>query len=286
MRVSHRLSLRKALTKNPRRTYAIALVVVALLLLIRLPLRIVAPCEIVSSHPYPIRAPLEGVVKEIVVKPGEWVNKDDLLLLYENQVQKASLQSAEKQLLAKELELQRAAVLGWKDEQLQNELAILKAQKQKEEASLKFTQYEVGLLEVKSPIAGVAVIDSPEDWRGRPVKAGEKILTVSDPNHTKVKIWIPESDNVPLDPAKAVKIFLNTAPSYSYAAQIEYISNEASINENEIPSFVAMANWTGDQPTDAKLGLKGSAVLYGESVSLFYYILRRPWYALRNLIGV
>lgn len=285
-RVAPRLSLKGAIAKNPKRAYLFSLALLAALFFIHLPLRIVAPCELISSNPYPIRAPLDGVIREIVVKTGQRVKTKDLLIQYESQAQLASLHSAEKQLLAKRLEVQRAAVLGSDDEQLKNELGILEAQKQKEEASLDFVRYEAGRLNVESPTDGIVVIDTPWDWIGRPVKAGEKILTVSDPDHTRVKIWIPDSDNVPLDTRKPIKIFLNTSPTHSYSAQIEYISNESTINERETPSFVAMADWINGPPPETKLGLKGSAVLYGESVSLIYYLLRRPWFALRNLIGM
>jgi hypothetical protein len=34
-----------------------------------------------------------------------------------------------------------------------------------------------------------------------------------------------------------------------------------------------------------RIGLRGTAKIYGEQVSLFYYLMRRPLAALRQLIG-
>ncbi|MNL84264.1 hypothetical protein D3C87_2121830 [compost metagenome] len=43
-----------------------------------------------------------------------------------------------------------------------------------------------------------------------------------------------------------------------------------------------------DDPTAApeRLGLRGTARVYGEPVSLFYYLMRRPITALRQWTGV
>ena len=38
--------------------------------------------------------------------------------------------------------------------------------------------------------------------------------------------------------------------------------------------------------TDVKLGVKGSAVLYGERVSLLYYIFRKPLMTVRDFLGI
>lgn len=278
-------SLKRWLVSDQRHAFYLAIGLLLVLFVIRIPLRVVAPCEIVASDPYYIRAPLEGVIREVAVKPGQSVEKGDLLFQYESQAEDQALKSAEQQLLAKKLELDRAAVMGLRDQEQQNQIGILKAQRQREEANLGLLSYQTSLMSVKSPIKGVVILGSNDEWRGKPVKIGEKVLIVSDPAQTKIKIWISESDNVPLDPKKDIKIFLNISPTSSYQAHIDYIANEISISEREIPSFIAEANWVDSPPDRVKIGLKGTAIIYGESVSLFYYFIRRPWYTFRNYVG-
>ncbi len=284
-RLEGKVSLQKWLFGARSKAAYWAVGILLVLFLVRIPLRVVAPCEIVTSDPYYVRAPLEGVIKEILVKPGQHVRDGDLLFDYESTIHEEAYRSAQQQLLAKKLELERAAIMGLHDEQQQNQIAILKAEMQKEAANLGLMAYQVGLTSIKTPVSGVVVLESDSEWRGKPVKVGEKVLVISDPAHTKVKIWIPESDNVPLDLNKDIKVFLNITPSTSYRARIDYIANEVSMSDKDIPSFISEANWVGEPPADIKLGLKGTAVLYGESVSLFYYVMRRPWYALRNFVG-
>ena len=139
-------------------------------------------------------------------------------------------------------------------------------------------------LDAKAPEHGIVMINDPDEWRGKPVKEGEKVMIVGDPTQTKVRIWVPENDNIVLDPEAKITIFLNINPVKSYRASLIYIANETTISDEHVPSFVAEARWV-DVPPDLKLGLKGSAVLYGEKVSLFYFIMRKPWASFRKFLG-
>jgi hypothetical protein len=116
------------------------------------------------------------------------------------------------------------------------------------------------------------------------VKIGEKVLTLSSPTNTKVRFWVPENDNIILDSSKPIHIILNVAPEKVLEANIDYISYESQLNDDQVPSFLGEANWE-TLPVDIKLGLKGTAILYGNRVSLFYFIIRKPWSTLRRVTG-
>jgi hypothetical protein len=162
---------------------------------------------------------------------------------------------------------------------------VLTLQLQKEKIRLQLAKSEAEKLYVKAPIDGVIMLDNPEEWRGHPVKIGERILMISNPDQTKIRMWIPESDNIPFEEKQPVKVFLNISPNTSYTTRLIFISSYSEITAQGIPSFVAEAEWE-KQPANVKLGLKGTAILYGEDVSLFYWIIRRPWTAIRNFLGL
>ena len=107
---------------------------------------------------------------------------------------------------------------------------------------------------------------------------------LSDPSKSKVRIWIPESDNVVLNRERPLKIFLNVSPEHSYKAKLSYIADYSTISDAGIPSFISEGEWISED-MDVKLGLKGTVILYGQEVTLFYWIIRRPWSALRALVG-
>ncbi len=251
---------------------------------VRVPLRVVAPCEVVASDPLLITAPLDGIVEEMQVKPGQEVKKGENLFVYDKRVPLQELKVAEKEVDIAASQLNRALTLGIKDPKSLNESAIWDLQLQREKIKLDLAKYRASQLEVRAPDAGVAVFDNPDEWRGKPVTIGERVLVLITPEKTKVKIWLPEGDNIPVDMKKPVKIFLNIDPATSYAATLVYISDYSALSEKGVPSFHAEATWA-EPVTDVKVGLKGSAVLYGANVSLFYWVMRKPWNSLRTLTG-
>jgi multidrug resistance efflux pump len=264
--------------------WTLGLTLLLLLFAIRIPLRIVAPCEVVPKDPILITAPLEDIIEKINVKPGQFVHVNDPLFEYDKRVALQTLKIAENQLQVAQQDLSRAKTLAFKEERSLTEISILMAKLKKEEANLELAKYRASQLIAHSPTNGIAMLENPDEWRGKPVKVGEKILLVIDPKKTKVRLWIPENDNIGLDIKKSIYVFLNTSPTVTREAKLMFISNASTITEKHVVSFMAEAEWTKPQD-DIRVGLKGSAILYGEKVSLFYWLIRKPWATFREFIG-
>lgn len=252
---------------------------------VHLPLRIVAPCEVVPKDPILITAPLEDIIQEVKVKPGQIVKKGDILAEYDKRVALQSLRIAQEQLKVAQEDLTRARTLAFRDEKSLAEIAVLEAKVKKELASLDLAKYRASRLLVKSPEPGIAMLENPDEWRGKPVRVGEKILMVIDPEKTKVRMWIPENDNVELNFQQPVKVFLNVTPTIDRPAKLNFISNASMVTEKNVVSFMAEADWI-DEQKDVSPGLKGTALLYGEKVTLFYWLVRKPWNTFRVWTGI
>jgi len=254
-------------------------------LLIRVPLRVVAPCEVVPKDSYIVTAPLNGIISRINVKPGQHVNHGDLLYEYDPRVPIQELKVAEKQVLMTKAEVNRVTASSLEEHQQLADLATLNIKLQKAQLDLAFAQNNFKELTGKAPISGVALIDNPDEWQGKPVKLGEKIMLIADPNQTKVRMWIPENDNIQIDKSIPVRVYLNPNPETNYYVKLNFISHEANLTEKHVSSFEAEGDWVGNHE-GARLGVKGSAVLYGEKVSLFYYLFRKPLVTLRDFFGI
>lgn len=250
----------------------------------QVPLRIVSSCEVVSREPVIIAAPLEGVIKEIKVLPGDQVAVGDLLVEYEKSSFFQDLQLAEKEVELREAEVNRAKTLGYDDEEKLSELKVLMAKNDQAQARLDFAKYQFDLLTVESPAIGIVSVDNPEEWKGRPVSIGERILSINQQDDTKVLIWLAEGDNINLDKSSLVKIVLNASPNATYEATLDYVSSISKINDENIVSFEAEASWV-DQPEDVKIGQKGVAIMYGDNVSIIYYLFRKPYLFFRRTFG-
>lgn len=265
--------------------YSVLAALFLLSFVIPAPLRIVAPCEVVPADPVLITAPLQGIIESIAVEPGQRVKTGDVLFEYDKKVPLDELQVIVKQVNITQAEMQKALGLSRKDPNARAELGVLQEKLSKERKTLDAARFKATKLIVTSPIDGVAIIQDPDQWRGNPVDIGEKVMMVSDPDKSKVRIWIPEEDNVEINPEYDVRVILNVHPDTTYYARIDYIASSITMSETNVPSFLAEAHWIEEKNEGVKLGLKGTAVLYGENVSLIYWVLRKPWMFVRRSIG-
>jgi len=109
------------------RTLAIAAVVVALAGLIPVRLSALAPAEITPVRPFPVTSPIEGVVREIVVKPNQIVKADEVLVELDDTALRNRLELASRALDIARADLQRATFKSFTDEASRFELQVLHA---------------------------------------------------------------------------------------------------------------------------------------------------------------
>lgn len=272
---------------NPKARMALKIFGATLLLFVLffpVSLRIVAPCEVVAKDPYLVTAPLNGIIDQIMVKPGEVVQKGAVLFEYNKQVPLQELKVAEKEVEIANSQLNRVMTKGYDDTESLNEAGIWKLQLDRDTVKLDLAKYQASKLEVTAETDGFIALDDPDQWRGRPVQIGERVMMIVNPENTKLKIWISESDNISYLPDENIDIILNVDPGSTFTAKIRYVSDYSLLSATGVTSFVAEADWV-DKPESVKIGLKGSAVLFGEYVPFFYWVLRKPLIALRHAIG-
>ncbi len=267
------------------RFLAFVAVMLALLIFVRLPLRVVAPCTVVAKDPLVVTAPLNGVVEEVVVEPGQSVDQGELLFIYDKRVALEELEVAEQQVRIIESSLNRSRMLAFGDEEARAEIAILEHRLEQEKARLELAEYNVSRLEVTADLAGQVVIDDPHEWRGRPVVIGERVLELVKSEHSKLRIWLPDDDNVDFDEERQLKVFLNAFPDSSLRADLAYVAPNVGLSPDGVPSVMAEAQWR-DLDRELKIGLQGTAVLYGDRVSLAYWLLRKPWAWMNRVLGL
>ena len=273
--------------QSRRRQITIGLVVAvaAALCFVHVPLRVVAPCEVVPKDPVSVAAPLNGVLDEMPVLPGRQVAAGELLAVYDQRVALEELKVARQQVQIIESDLQRARVQAFDDPVARAQIALLENRLEQEQTRLRIAEYRADRLEVRAPVAGTLMLDDPQEWRGRPVQVGERLMMIVDPRKTKVRIWLPEHDNIAFDRERPLTIVLDSDPRRSRSAALHFLANHSQVNRAGQAGFRAEADWAEAAP-DVKLGLQGSAVLYGHDVPLGYWLVRRPWATVRRFLGI
>lgn len=252
---------------------------------VTVPLRIVAPCEIIPKEPVAVIAPINGVIDEVLAQPGRPVEQGDLLVVYDKRVPTEEMKVAREQVRIIESELQRTRVQAFDRPSARTAIALLRNRLEQEKIRLRIAQLHVDQLEILAPVSGTPMLDDPHEWRGRPVQIGQRLMMIVDPASTKLYIRLPDSDNIDFDLTKPVSVVLDSDPRSSRSAKLRYVSNHSRIGKDSMPHFRAEAEWVNREP-DVKLGLQGTAVLYGQRVSLGYWLLRRPLGAVRKYLGI
>jgi hypothetical protein len=267
------------------RNLAIAGALVALAGLIPVRLSALAPAEITPLHPIPITSPLDGVVREIVVKPNQIVRADEVLVLLDDTALRSRLELASRALDIARADLQRATFKSFTDEASRFELQVLHARVQEKMAEVTFLTELLGRSKLLAPQGGVAIFSSPEDWRGRPVQVGERVMVIADPSIIDVTIYLPPDDAVELEAGAPVNLLLHVDPLSSLEARIERSSYEATLAPDGTLAYVIHAQLAPGQGLP-RIGLRGTAKIYAGRVTLAYYLLRKPLAFLRRSVGI
>ncbi|WP_158818954.1 efflux RND transporter periplasmic adaptor subunit [Methylocapsa sp. S129] len=251
-----------------------------------LPVRLsaLAPAEVVPFKPTIVRAPLDGVVDRFLVEPNASVKAGQPLLDLDPRAIQNKLDVAGKELAVAEAEYRQAAQEAVFDDKSRAKLTVLKGRTDQRRADVAYAQSLLERIHVTASRAGLALFDDPNDWIGRPVTIGERLLEIADPTQAELEIWLPAADAITLQAGADVELFLNVAPGAPLKAKLRQASYEATPSPANLLGYRLKA--TLDDPAAApRIGLRGTAKIYGDEVSLFYYLARRPLAAARQFFG-
>jgi phosphotransferase system IIA component len=260
---------------------------VALAAIMSLPVTLsaLAPAEVVALQPTIVRAPLEGVVDHFEVQPNDHVEAGQLLLTLDPRAIENKLEVASKALAVAEAEYRQAAQQAVFDDKSRALLAVLKGRAEQRRADVIYNQSLLDRIKVTATRSGLALYDDANAWIGKPVAIGERLLEIADPTQAEIEIWLPVADAITLQTGAEVDFFLNVAPESPLRATLRQASYEATPSPAGLLGYRLKAKLS-DAAHPPRIGLKGTAKLYGERVSLFYYLLRRPLAAARQFVGL
>jgi multidrug resistance efflux pump len=244
-----------------------------------------APAEITPLRPIPVTSPLDGVVREILVKPNQIVKADELLALLDDTGLRNRLEVAGKSLDIARADLQRATFKSFSDEPSRLELQVLHARMQEKQAEVVYLTELLGKSKLTAPQGGVAVFTSQDDWRGRPVQVGERVMLIADPSLIDITIYMPPEDAIELEAGAPVELLLHVDPLSPLRAEIERSSYEATQTPEGTLAYIVRARLHPGQGLP-RIGLRGTAKVYGGKVALGYYLLRKPLAFARRSLGI
>jgi hypothetical protein len=275
--------LRMAVAK--RRNRLIVLLIAIALLCLPVRLSVLAPVEIRPKSPVIVSAPMDGVIKAIPVQPNQLIKTGRILFRLDDTTVRNEYEVAKEALSVTKAEYIKATQKGFADEESRSEVLLLKARMEMKTAQVQYAEEVLERSRVKADKDGIVVFTDTHDWIGKPVVVGEKVMSIADPTRVEAEIMLPVADAINLEPGARVKVFLNTEPDRPIPGELIRAGYEAEITVTDELAFRLKAALAVEKNLP-RIGLRGTAKVYGERVTLFYYLMRKPLTVLRLWLGV
>ncbi len=244
-----------------------------------------APVEVVAKNPTIVTSPVNGVVENVLIKTNENVKPGTELVKLDDLNFKNQYEIALQKLEVAEAELLRVKQSSFSNEDDKARLVELSTEVglRKKEAAYAEEQLKYSIISAERE--GIAVVEDFTDWQGRPVTIGEKILTIADPQRIEFQIFLPTKDSLLIKKEARVKVFLDSDPLNSLEGEVLRTSYKPALTAENILAYQIFAKLDENQGEVPRIGLRGTAKIYGEKTSIFYYIFRVPINLTRQFLG-
>jgi len=249
------------------------------------PMTALAPVEIVAKHTNPITAPFDGIVSEVSVSPYQAVEHEQVLVRMDQTELAMQHNVAKKALAVTIAELERFRHEAYQNSDSKAKLAIWELKVDLRRQELENAREKLEQHRIVAPSSGVVLYDHRFNWRGQPVQAGQRLMTVAKPGQMEAQIDLPVAGLIPLQQDADVTLFLDIAPSTPIHATLTSIGYQAQPTPAGGLAYRYRADF--DEGVDESLlGARGTARLEGSHIPLIYSLLRRPIAGLRQFFGL
>ncbi|MBF0415828.1 MAG: HlyD family efflux transporter periplasmic adaptor subunit [Magnetococcales bacterium] len=244
---------------------------------------VLAPATVKALNPLPVRAPIDGVIDRVHVIPNQMVHQGDLLITLDEAVLANKLDVETKSYNLLQEEYRQVLKQSVTDPEVRVQKKILEKRMEKQDAEMRGVRIQLNRVRILAPRDGVAIFSDSNHWLGKPVQVGERIMEVADPSAAELEIRLPVNDMIALDGNARVTLYPNLDPLDSRPGTVTYVSYDAQEIEGVIAYTLRAHFLNGETPP--KIGLRGTAKIYGRQTTLFFYLFRHPLALLRQRLG-
>lgn len=245
-----------------------------------------APVEIVAADSEVVAAPVDGVIRSFYVQPNQAVAAGDVLFMLDDTDRRARLEVAAKALDIARVEHRQASQGALSGRRDAPKLAALEAQIALKEIELENARQQLERTRARAARSGVALLPDTQEYIGRPVATGERVMQVADPALTEARAWLAIHDAMPTPDGAAVRIFLDSDPLNPLDGAVLRVNHEAEDVPGGGFAYRVMIALSPESLARApRIGARGTARIDGDQAPLFLYLFRRPIAALRQTVG-
>ena len=244
-----------------------------------------APAEIIAQTPHLIRAPIEGIIADIPVKPNQNVKQGDVLITFDLRALEARKDVAKASLTASQAALRQTSQEALNDPTARLRLAQLQSQIDQDNSDIAYINDMMQRSVITAEQDGIVIFEDHYDWLGRPVSIGEKIMLLANPDKTEIEIQLPMAQIMQFPEQASILFFSNMTPHAPDKAQLNFTSYRATKTQQNDMAYRLKGTWQ-DKTKTYRLGLKGTAKIYAAYRPVIWHLIRRPIFMLRQIIGV
>lgn len=250
-------------------------IVIFLAMFIPVRMNVIAPCTIEPKKPFIVTSPIDGVIKDIKVNSNDIVKKEQFLVKLEDIDLKNSYEVALRKLDTIKAELYSAKQASFYDTDKKGQIKRLQEEVKLNEAEVEFSKSQLEKTDIYSNQEGIVIIDNPNEWKGKPVVTGERILSIANPDNIEIKIMLSVNDAIFLKENADVTLFLDNRVFESWGAKVTSISYKPELTPEQTIAYKISADLIDSEENEElpKIGLRGTAKIYSEKVTLFFYLL-------------
>ncbi len=234
---------------------------------------VVADCEITSAGKQISYAPFDGVIRQSFFKDGDTVKKGDSIIVYDIEEMLFNLADSRKkeEVIATELDLIRQQSFSSLDKLGRVKLLELRLESKKIDRER--SNWYIEHSRINSMIDGVLIIEDPEYFSGKAVKAGDALFEIFKPDKLNVTVYLHESDSSIIGNLRDNFVFfVDTRPEKALDATVQRISPKPMLTDTGGFAYTLKAlPKSGDGLVN---GMRGVARLQGDKVLLVHYLFR------------
>jgi len=277
------LGIGSSLAWYKRKIYWIPLAALVFLLF-PVRLTVLAPGELVPTKPIVVRSPIEGVIATFHVKPNEHVKLNQPLFDFDEVLLQSRSAVAAQALETAQAQYRQTSQLALGDPKYKADLAAQAGTVQERRAEAAYLIDQLKRSKVSADKEGMVLFDDATSWLGKPVTIGESIMRIVRSDDIEVEAWLPLADAVTLEENSPVKLYLQSDPLNPVKAKLRYVAHQAVERPDGVYAYRVRA--TLSEPTQHRVGLKGTAKLESHRTTMFYWLFRRPLTVVRTTLGI
>lgn len=245
-----------------------------------------APFEVSARDAFLVTAPLDGVISEVLVPANTAVKEGDPLINFVDTTLVSRVDVAEREAKVAEAKVRQASLDAFKDSRGRYEAGILRSELAVKTSELAHARELLARSKITAAKRGIAVYGDKRELIGRPVSVGERLMEIADPAKVELRIDIPVADSIILDTGAEVKAFFDADPLRPLRAVVTRADYQAKVREGGTLGFRVVAELDDTSRLVPRLGVRGTAQVYGKKVPFIYYLLRRPISKVRQWTGL